>query len=453
MKRTILLALACGLAISPLASAAEKTRPAQTQATFQKAADRACAFQAVAGGCAVTDVERRVLVGDVVEYSFRVQVGPGPYDVIGIHRVVRESAPGVPVRTKEAVLMAHGDAWDFDGAFLASVASPAVPDERALPIFLAQNGVDVWGIDFRWTQVPAGTTNFAFLQDWGIETDAQDLGIALGIARAGRLFTGNGLSKIHLLGWSRGGIVGYAYLNAETQLPRGLRQVDGFIPVDIFLKTDVEELRTAACARYQGLVAAMAGGAYQNETGGLFAALGTLAKLDPNGPSQVFPGSGLTNYQAALLVGVATFQFANPVPFYHFVGGTFDAQGLPTGLSYTDVPAWLDFIVGTSPYQPNKVVADTEAAICDDTAVADVAFDDNLDQIKVPVLYVGAGGGFGQYGVYTTTLLGSTDVTAHVPSLVPAEARLFDLGHADIFHARDAQTLFWQPILSWIQAH
>ena len=60
---------------------------------------------------------------------------------------------------------------------------------------------------------------------------------------------------------------------------------------------------------------------------------------------------------------------------------------------------------------------------------------------------------FGEYGIYTTTLLGSTDVTTHVVSLVPAEARLFDFGHADLFLATDAPVLVWQPILSWLQTH
>jgi len=71
----------------------------------------------------------------------------------------------------------------------------------------------------------------------------------------------------------------------------------------------------------------------------------------------------------------------------------------------------------------------------------------------VPVLYVGAGGGFGDFGLYTTTLLGSTDVQTHIVQLQPDPARLFDFGHADLFNATDAPSLVWQPILDWLQAH
>jgi hypothetical protein len=66
---------------------------------------------------------------------------------------------------------------------------------------------------------------------------------------------------------------------------------------------------------------------------------------------------------------------------------------------------------------------------------------------------VGAGGGFGDLGIYTTTLLGSDDVSTLVVSLQPSELRLFDFGHADLFQADDAPDLVWVPILAWLQSH
>jgi pimeloyl-ACP methyl ester carboxylesterase len=395
---------------------------------------------------AFSAVERRQLTEDVAEYFFKVRVGAGAFEEIGIHRVVRETAPNVPARTSKAVFLAHGDVWNFRGAFLTASASAALPDSQSLPVFLAENGVDVWGIDFRWTFVPQGTTDFSFMEDWGIETDARDLGIALGVARVTRALTGSGFGKIHLLGWSRGGQTGYAYLNTESQLPQGLRQVKGFIPADIFLKTDDEALRQAACDRVTGL----AGAPPQSENGVLFQLLGVLANADPNGASPIPLFAGLTNRQAALFVGTLTFQIFQPVPFYHFVAGTFDANSLPNGLLYTDETAFFDFESLASPYEPNQVVIDGDAVVCDQT---DVAFDDHLEDITVPVLYVGAGGGFGEFGVYTTTLLGSTDVTTLIVDKAPDAARIIDYGHAELFLANDAQALVWQPILDWIQAH
>ena len=139
------------------------------------------ASAAVCPGCSLGSIERRLLTDEVAEYSVALRVGPGEFDIIGLHRVVKEQAPFVPSSTSGAVLLAHGDVWPFDAAFLASAASATTSDSHALPVFLAAHGLDVWGIDFRWTRVPLATTDFSFMADWGIETDACDLGIALAI--------------------------------------------------------------------------------------------------------------------------------------------------------------------------------------------------------------------------------------------------------------------------------
>jgi pimeloyl-ACP methyl ester carboxylesterase len=429
-KKTTFLLLACALALPSLALAQPEVPPTP----------------AAAAAHSFSNVERRALTADVAEYFFKVRVGSGPYDEIGVHRVVKETAPNVPARTAQALFLAPGDIWNFRAAFLTGA--------HPLPVFLAENGVDVWGIDYRWSFVPAGEDT-SFMQDWGIEQDARDLGFALGVARFTRAMTGSGLGKIFLLGWSRGGQIGYAYLNSETQLPPGHRQVAGFIPVDIYLKTDVPQLKAFACQRQQNTEATIAGGGYANPVGGLVAVLGVLAATDPNGSSILngppFNLPGYNNRQAGLLVGEATFGLLGglePAPFYHFTGGTFDADGKPAGLLYSNEADLFAFEQGSAPFQPNRELADADAATCEQT---DVAFDDHLSEITVPVLYVGAGGGFGEFGVYTTTLLGSTDVTTHIVSV--ASPRIVDFGHADLFLANNAQTLVWQPILDWVQAH
>ncbi|HBL29729.1 MAG TPA: hypothetical protein DD490_23075, partial [Acidobacteria bacterium] len=391
------------------------------------------------------------LTGDVAEYTFDVRLGTGPYDAITVHRVVRESAPFRPRPTRDSLFLLHGDIWGFRAAFLADPA-------RNLPVHLARNGVDVWGIDQRWVRVPASETSFAFLRDWGFAHDVQDLYVALGVARGARLLGGDGFGRMNLLGWSRGGMIGYAYLSAESQLPAPLRHVSGFIPVDTYAKTDTEEFRQAACRRSAAQEAAQAAGQDQNASGALVQTISTLATVDPAGASPIFPG--LTNHQAALLTGEATFIIfppdQQPVPVYHFTGGTFAAapapSGLPvpTGLLYSPETSFLALLAGAAPYQPTRQLADAERMICDEV---DVPFDDHLDDVTNPVLYVGAGGGFGEYGVYSTTLLGSTDVTTRIVDLAPAEQRLFDFGHADLFLGTDAQTLVWQPILQWIRGH
>lgn len=454
MNRPALLSLAALLALSfalPSRSAAAPM-PQSVRSQAERAVAQACP------SCRLLSVERRVLSGNVAEYTFPVRVGAEEHDTIRLHRVVKESAPFVPVRASRALFMAPGDIWNFDAAFLSSVASPSVADDHALPIFLARAGVDVWGIDYRWTLVPAGTTDFSFMAGWSIDTDAADLGVGLAVARATRGLTGSGIGRLHLLGWSRGGQIGYAYVGAESQLPKALRQVKGFIPVDILVKTDDPEVKASACLRLDLTLDRLAAGEIADSTGGLASTIGTLAKSAPGAASPIIPT--FTNLQVGLLTGEATFALQPPgganVPSYHFTGGTFDASGTPTGLTYSSQPGLFDFLELSSPFEPIQELADGDAAICEtspDFTVPDVAFDDHLGDIKVPILYVGAGGGFGNFGLYTLTLLGSSDVTTHVVSLTPPAARLLDIGHADIFQANDAQALFWQPILDWLRSH
>ena len=227
--------------------------------------------------------------------------------------------------------------------------------------------------------------------------------------------------------------------------------------MDIYLKTDVPQLRSFACQREANTEAAIAGGAYAATSGGLIQALGNLAVADPNGSSFLngppFNLPGYNNRQAGLLVGEATYLYLaglEPVPFYHFTGGTFDGQGKPSGLLYTNEQNLFSLEQGSAPFQPNQQLADADAATCGQTPVD---FDDHLAQITVPILYIGAGGGFGEYGIYTTTLLGSTDKTIRIVHKTSSAQRLADFGHADLFLASDAQALVWQPILDWVRTH
>ena len=112
-------------------------------AAAQKPADVRSAAAAACPSCGVERVERRHIVADVFEYSFKLKVGAGNNDVVCLHRVVRERANGVPFKSTRAVFMVHGGLWGFDEAFMSSTLSGAVARERSVGVYLAQNGVDV----------------------------------------------------------------------------------------------------------------------------------------------------------------------------------------------------------------------------------------------------------------------------------------------------------------------
>jgi hypothetical protein len=424
------------------------------------AAKGACAAPVPAPGCVLQGQQRTHLSGDVYGYSYLVPVGPGAHDVIKLHRVVRESAPGVPVPSDKSVFMVHGDAWGFEGAFLSSTRTEAVSRDQSIAIFLAQGGVDVWGIDLRWVQVPPETTDFSFMKAWNLGTHVRDVRTGLTLARHVRRTEGRE-GQLNLFGWSRGAVIAYAYAGAESQLPAARRHVGGLIPVDIAAKFGPGDdvLRQRACGRYQQAQAALDGGQYEGgllgpAPGLLIQAVGLYAATDPEGRT-LHPQ--LTNRQLALLLTGATFSNGDaltPVPFYHLLGAHFDASGLPAGLTWTPERYAFDHLRQVATFQSFTEIVETEAIQCDgQDGAPDLPYDDHLGDIRVPVLFVGAAGGFGQQGLHTVSLLGSEDVTTQVVSFYPPEARVLDYGHSDLFLGANARAAVWTPILKWIQAH
>jgi hypothetical protein len=396
----------------------------------------------------VLGVTRQPLMNGVVHYSYNVRTGRGPYDVIGLHRVVKENRPYCPIKTKKNVFLQHGDAVGFV-KFLFGVASPSTPDDQSFAVFLAQNDVDVWGIDHGWILVPMERTDFSFMAGWGMQREIDDLRIGLAVARVSRLLTGNGFGKMNLLGYSSGVFTAYAYVNAETQLPEFARHVGGFIPADCPYKDNNESNRVQACAFAASLKSLIDSGTFVDTAGGyLFLLMGQLARTDPDGASPIVPGA--TNRQAVLYLGAATYLFAPFPPFWHYFAGTFDEFGVPTGLQYTTYEGMLDFLATASPYEPLGFEYDVYSIWCDEIAVP---FDDHLAEITVPVLYVGAAGGLGETGIYSTTLLGSADVQTLMVRLHPVEDLALDFGHIDLWTAANARNLVWTPILHWIQSH
>jgi len=387
------------------------------------------------------DFSREVISGDIVHYWWDLPAGDGEYDRVRLHRVVREERELRPIRSRNSVFMLHGDFKDFVGCFLPGMYSGAYPDDFGIAVYLARHDVDVWGIDQTYNAVPADVTDLAFMADWGMMKQVDDTVTGLTVARYVRLHTRNGLRKMHLLGYSGGAALGFAVVDAETALPPGRRQVGGFIPVD--QGTDYADLDFAAedCAASGYYADQIAAGEYAEPSA--FPLFGEPALVNPDGPSALI--DGMTNLQAAL--AIAVYPYIEGFP-YHFLAGTFDADGLPDGLQYTNVDLWVDFLVNAPAYFPNAYSRDEFAPACGWESVPWVQ---NLDVVDLPILFVAAGGGFGQ--VYTLDRMAAADMQMLTVSLHPPEEIALDFAHIDLFTADNAQSLVWQPILAWTEAH
>jgi hypothetical protein len=401
--------------------------------------------------CTLLEADRRVVESGIAEYSYTLRVGSGAQDLITVHRVVAELFPGRALPAHQSVFLVHGDLWGFRSAFLPGVTSSAVPREKSFAIHLARQGMEVWGIDLRWVHVPANTTDFTFMKDWNLEMHVQDVSTGLLLARTVRAVGPARAGPMPLLGWSRGATIGYALLNAETQWSPDRRQVSAFIPVDMayVFGADATSQRASACQGYQTLSTLHAAGMYVDGSGQTLHALGFSAINAPALPSPLLPG--LTNRQAALLAGTATYLLqGNPVfGWYHFTGGVF-AGSLPTATTWTHERFLFETMEQASPLQSVGEQVETLAMWCGSPTLPYTQW---LGQVKVPVLYVGAAGGVGRFGLATLSRLGGKDVTSYVVQRLADSDRALDYGHADLFLAADADTTVWSRIVDWLERH
>ena len=72
---------------------------------------------------------------------------------------------------------------------------------------------------------------------------------------------------------------------------------------------------------------------------------------------------------------------------------------------------------------------------------------------SVPILYLGAEGGVGTLGDYTSSLTASDDVTNVNVQVLPGGQTPVDYGHADLFIGNDAERLAWDTLRRWIVEH
>lgn len=384
--------------------------------------------------CHIT-MNREDLGGGIAHYTFDVPMGEGPYDLIRIHRVVKEKRPYKPYRTKGEIFMVHGAIQDFDDIFLTAGAL-VVDESTSAPYYMAANGIDVWGIDLAWNLVPiAPPEGFEFMKEWGVEQDIDHVLKSLSIARLIRVFSHQGFSKLNLLGFSYGIDVVYGAAGRETQMHKVCRDIKGLIPVDGQMKTDDPDGMAAACEDAASHMHLWNLGEYNNPWGVGFIGLGQVVLANPNGHDI---HSVLTNIQ---IMNAAVTDHSGG---WHFLGGT------PFALNYSDTMRLPRMSVNLAPHQPRLMFYETSACACPDL---DVSYDDYLEQIKLPILHISAEGSDNSDD-YTSSLTMTSDYQRlHVEDPDPVVPDSLDFGHADLWLAYDAPEWVWEPLYHWLLTH
>jgi hypothetical protein len=207
-----------------------------------------------------------------------------------------------------------------------------------------------------------------------------------------------------------------------------------------------DAFRLSACTDYDTYQGLLETGTFAQDESFL-QLVGQLAVDSPDEPSPF--ASGLNNGQFAM--GVVSWPAGIPgMEWYHFAAGSFDANDVPVDLVYTDPALSAVELTKVHRFDPARYLRDTSAVTCNER---DVPWDDHLDRVHLPILYLGAGGGFGQLGAYQTTLVDSADATVVIVREQREDLAALDIGHADVFQAAVSRDLFWEPIRDWILSH
>jgi hypothetical protein len=386
---------------------------------------------------------REHVSGDIYHYEVVVPIGNAPNAALRIHRVVREVAPFVPRRTAQAVMALHGDFSTFVTNFVPVLGDPASPVTGLAP-YLAARGIDVWGVDRRWT-LPGVGDEVSDFGSMGVAQEIDDIRTALAIARALR-----GGDKLALMGFSHGAQLAYAYAAVEGLRPAVQRHVDALVPIDYYgdFGPEDEDVRVATCGFATDEYGFVADGFTDSENGFLIG-IGERARSAPNEPSPLPPFAGLTNRGALLSFIGQTYLGAPFSPFYHLGAPILDGE-VATGLAESSEAAMSAWLAGGTPHQALLETADFDRLLCGEGPMPVNA---PLAAIRVPLYYLGAAGGIGVNGLHATTRVSSTDRTINVVQRYAATERVRDFGHTDLLLAADAQMLAWAPLATWLLHH
>jgi predicted esterase len=383
-------------------------------------------------------VTREHVTADIYHYQFDIRVGSTPNARVRVHRVVRELAPWRPRPAAHAVMLLHGDFANFVTNFVPTRGNPASSVSGLAP-YLVARGIDAWGVDRRWT-LPLADGDISDLGEMGVAQELGDISVALAFARATRSVTDGDPGRIVLGGFSHGAQLAYAYAAADG------RHVSAIAALDIYydIAPADADLRALACANAAAERDALAQGV-TDSSNSFFITAGQLARSTPDELSPLFPP--YTNRGVVLTLAGLTYWLAPYTPLYHLSAPILDAEGDVTGLresSEDNVSAWF---ASAPPHQSMRETAELDEIWCGTSPRPSLA------NIRVPLFYLGAAGGFGDHGLYSTTRVSSTDVTTLVVRRFGPERVAEDFGHGDLLYAADAPTLAWKPLATWLLRH
>ncbi len=153
----------------------------------------------------------------IYEWTFEASVGKSPFDKIALHRVAK--GPNPPAHAEAVVLYLPGT--NMNGEV-------ALEDPRySFQVYLAEQGVDVWSMDYRTHFIPPETSqgDLSELAEWTNDLFESDIEAAAKFVKEK-----SGRTKLFVAGFSRGVEFAYLYAAMHPEHVAGIIALDGFIP-------------------------------------------------------------------------------------------------------------------------------------------------------------------------------------------------------------------------------
>jgi len=320
-----------------------------------------------------------IVCNDVAEYKLKVSVGPEEYDYIVLTNYVKEKSPWKTDVNKNLIIL-PGQA--LTEGFYSDMA-----------IYYAQQGYSTYILDRRETNIPIHETDFSYMENWTIEEYLGDTYKGIAISRIHTALLSNKPEEnieVTAIGHSHGALIITAY-EASKYTDLSLGSADRIVPVDIIIKYNPKysELIRAQTQEFEIISESIEKRTYNGTNMAIMMQIANLALTDPEGKSSVQPG--LTNKQLFRLMATQTHTFnAYPyTPDYHYWSGDLSS------LYYVDENKLLNLTLtgGAVPYAP-KYMDQYMAGLMGNVE----GYEINSSRIDSPLLYVGLGGGFGDYG-------------------------------------------------------
>ncbi len=362
--------------------------------------------------------------GDVAEYRIRINVGPGEYDYITLTNYVKEKKPW-KINTGKNLVILPGQG--LTEKFYSDMA-----------IYYAQRKYSVYIVDRRETNIPSNEEDFSFMEYWTVEEHLNDTYKAINASRSHTSFLSKKPAEnieVTAIGHSHGALILTAYEASQyDDMPLGT--VDRIVPVDIIIKYDPQypELIYNQTQEFNIISSDIENEVYEGTGMASMIYVASMAYSNPEGSS---PYPGLTNIQLFRLMASQTYILSSYpyTPDYHYWSGDL------SGLSYVNESRllYLTLSGGAAPFTP-KYMDQYMAGLMGNVD----GYEINSSSVDSPVLYVGLGGGFGDYGSWWyENEVGNTN--SRVTSMI-----WNNQGHASLLIDQNSPEL-WALIDNWIK--